>query len=67
MRKGGAYAGTTGTKGFRSPLEVAPALQRIVSERALLEASVQLPVFQDMNGRQLTPDERVLVGFRFVY
>ncbi|MGH7819492.1 MAG: transporter, partial [Candidatus Binatia bacterium] len=48
-------------------LLVAPGIQWIVSERFLVEASVQLPLFQDLRGSQLELDRSVLGGFRFVY
>lgn len=48
-------------------LFLAPGLQWIVNERFLIEASVQLPVFQDLQGRQPQLKQNLLVGFRFVY
>lgn len=48
-------------------LFVAPGLQWIVGERVLVETSVQLPLFQELTGRQPRFDHSVLIGFRFVY
>ncbi len=48
-------------------LLLAPGLQWIATERFLLEVSVQLPLFQAVNGEQPTLDHSVLAGFRFVY
>jgi hypothetical protein len=48
-------------------LFLAPGLQWIVSERFLVEASVQFPLFRDLQGKQPELDQSVLVGFRFVY
>ena len=48
-------------------LFIAPGFQWIMSERFLVEASVQLPLFQDLQGKQPELDQSVLIGFRFVY
>jgi len=48
-------------------LFIAPGLQWIISERFLVEASVQLPLFQNLQGKQPKVDQSVLIGFRFVY
>ena len=46
---------------------LAPGLQWIVSERFLVETSIQFPLAQDLNGKQPKLDQSVLVGVRFVY
>jgi hypothetical protein len=46
---------------------LAPGLQWIVSERFLVETSIQFPLSQDLTGKQPTLDQSVLVGVRFVY
>jgi len=48
-------------------LFIAPGLQWLVSERFLVEASVQFPLFQNLKGKQPELNQSVLVGFRFVY
>lgn len=48
-------------------LLLAPGLQWVATERFLLEFSLQLPVFQAINGTQPSLDRSVLAGFRFVY
>lgn len=48
-------------------LFVSPGLQWIATERVLFEASVRLPVAQDLNGTQPELDHDVLVGFRFAF
>ena len=45
-------------------LFIAPGLQYI-TKRWVLEAIVQLPAFQDLNGTALEDDYTVRVGFRF--
>lgn len=47
-----------------SSLRIGPGLQYI-SKRWILEAMVQAPVFQDMNGTALKDDLTVRAGFRF--
>ncbi len=46
---------------------LAPGLQWVVSERFLVETSLQFPLSQDLTGKQPTLDQSVLVGVRFVY
>lgn len=46
---------------------LAPGLQWIVSERFLVETSIQFPLSQDLTGKQPKLDQSVLVGVRFVY
>lgn len=46
---------------------LAPGLQWIVSERFLVETSIQFPLAQDLTGKQPKLDQSVLVGVRFVY
>ncbi len=46
---------------------LAPGLQWIVSERFLVETSIQFPLVQDLTGKQPKLDQSVLVGVRFVY
>ena len=53
---------TGGTQFF-----LAPGVQYAASERLLLEASVALPVYQDLRGRAPRADFNVLVGLRYVY
>lgn len=48
-------------------LTIAPGLQWIATERLLIEASVRLPLVQNLNGRQPTLDRDVLVGLRFAF
>jgi hypothetical protein len=48
-------------------LFLAPGLQWIVSERFLVEASVQFPLFQNLRGKRPKLEHSVLIGFRFVY
>lgn len=46
---------------------LAPGLQWIVSERFLVETSIQFPLSQDLTGKQPKLDQSALVGVRFVY
>lgn len=48
-------------------LFIAPGVQWIATERVLFEASLQLPLAQDLNGTQPELDHNLLVGFRFVF
>ena len=46
---------------------LSPGIQYIFIDNALLETSVQFPVLDRVNGRQLHQDYRFLFGFRFLY
>jgi len=46
---------------------LAPGLQWIVSERFLVETSLQFPLSQNLAGKHPKLDRNVLVGVRFVY
>lgn len=54
--------GTGGTQLF-----AAPGIQYVATDRLLFEASVALPVFQDLRGRQPKTDFNLLVGLRYMY
>lgn len=59
---GADLAGTGGTQVF-----LAPGVQYAASERLLLEASVALPVYQNLRGQAPRADFNLLLGFRYVY
>lgn len=48
-------------------LFIAPGIQYAASERLLLEASLALPVYQNLRGQAPGADFNLLVGFRYVY
>ncbi|MBI3994804.1 MAG: transporter [Nitrospirae bacterium] len=47
-------------------LFLSPGIQFIPLKTALFEASVQIPIFQDLNGDQLKTDYTYLIGFRWL-
>lgn len=47
-------------------LFLSPGIQFVPFKTALFEASVQIPVFQDLNGDQLKTDYTYLIGFRWL-
>ena len=53
---------TGGTQFF-----LAPGLQYVPTDRLLVEASVAVPVYQSLRGRQPETDFNLLVGLRYVY
>ena len=46
---------------------LSPGIQYILFDNALVETSVQFPVMDQVNGRQLHQDYRVLFGFRVLF
>jgi hypothetical protein len=45
---------------------LSPGIQLIPWRTLLFEASFQIPVFEDLNGKQLEPDYAIVVGFRWL-
>ncbi|MBI2466751.1 MAG: transporter [Candidatus Rokubacteria bacterium] len=48
-------------------LLVSPGIQYLPIPPLILEASVQIPIYRDLNGRQLAPDWSVVVGLRYLF
>jgi len=48
-------------------LFLSPGLQYLPRPNVILEGSVQVPIYRDLNGRQLTPDWSVVVGLRHLF
>ncbi len=48
-------------------LFLSPGIQYLPIPPLILEASVQIPIFRDLNGRQLAPDWSVVVGLRYLF
>lgn len=48
-------------------LFIAPGLEYLPRPNLILEASVQVPIYRDLNGRQLAPDWSVVVGVRYLF
>ncbi len=48
-------------------LFLSPGLQYLPIPPLILEASVQIPIYRDVNGRQLAPDWSVVVGLRYLF
>jgi len=46
---------------------IAPGLQYVPTDRLLFEASVAVPLWQDLRGRQPQQEFNVLVGLRYIY
>ncbi len=45
---------------------LSPGIQFLLKQNLIVEGGVQLPVVRDLNGMQLGPDFRVLVGLRYI-
>jgi hypothetical protein len=48
-------------------LFLSPGIQYLPIPPLILEGSVQIPIYRDLNGRQLAPDWSVVVGFRYLF
>lgn len=48
-------------------LFIAPGLEYLPWPNLILETSVQVPIYRDLNGRQLAPDWSVVVGVRYLF
>jgi hypothetical protein len=48
-------------------LFLSPGIQYLPIPPLILELSVQIPVYRDLNGRQLAPDWSVVVGLRYLF
>jgi len=48
-------------------LFLSPGIQYLPIPPLILEAGVQIPIFRDLNGRQLAPDWSVVVGLRYLF
>jgi len=48
-------------------LFLSPGLLYLPIPNLILETSVQLPIYRDLNGRQLAPDWSVVVGLRYLF
>lgn len=48
-------------------LFISPGLQYLPLPYLILETSVQVPIYRDLNGRQLAPDWSVVVGVRYLF
>jgi hypothetical protein len=59
-QSGDRVSGTGGAKAF-----VSPGLQAILSEGFLAEGIVQVPIYRDLHGPQLSEDVRITVGIRW--
>ncbi len=50
-----------------SEFSIAPALQYVPSARFLVEASIQIPLYQNAGPQILRTDRNILVGIRYLY
>ncbi len=48
-------------------LFLSPGLQYLPIPNLILETSVQVPIYRDLNGRQLAPDWSVVAGLRYLF
>jgi hypothetical protein len=48
-------------------LFLSPGIQYLPIPPLILEGSVQIPIYRDLDGRQLAPDWSVVVGFRYLF
>jgi hypothetical protein len=48
-------------------LFISPGIQYLPIPPLILEGSVQIPIYRDLNGRQLAPDWSVVVGLRYLF
>ena len=70
LRLGGAGLHTTRGTVCRTPearCSSCPPVYKVSSERWIAEASVQIPVHQDLNGSQVEADVLAVVGFRIPF
>lgn len=60
-------AGRTVTDSGGHLLFLSPGIQYLPIPPLILEAGVQIPIYRDLNGRQLAPDWSVVVGLRYLF
>jgi hypothetical protein len=60
-------AGRTARSSGGQLLFLSPGLLYLPIPNLILETSVQLPIYRDLNGRQLAPDWNVVVGLRYLF
>ncbi|MBI2001624.1 MAG: transporter [candidate division NC10 bacterium] len=48
-------------------LFLSPGIQYLPIPNLILEGSVQIPIYRDLNGRQLAPDWSTVVGLRYLF
>ncbi len=48
-------------------LFISPGIEYLPRPNLILEGSVQVPIYRDLNGRQLAPDWSVVVGLRYLF
>lgn len=48
-------------------LFLSPGIQYLPIPPLILEAGIQIPIYRDLNGRQLAPDWSVVVGLRYLF
>jgi len=63
----GEQAGRTVKDSGGQLLFISPGMEYLPRPNLILETSVQVPIYRDLNGRQLAPDRSVLVGLRFLF
>lgn len=60
-------AGRTVTDSGGHLLFLSPGIQYLPIPPLILEAGVQIPIYRDLNGRQLAPDWSVVVGLKYLF
>lgn len=50
----------------RGPLP-SPGFEYVANRRLILEASVPIPVYEDLDGNQPKPDFSLILGVRFLF
>ncbi len=48
-------------------LFISPGIEYLPRPNLILEGAVQVPIYRDLNGRQLAPDWSVVVGLRYLF
>lgn len=48
-------------------LFISPGIEFLPRPNLILEGSVQVPIYRDLNGRQLAPDWSVVIGLRYLF
>lgn len=48
-------------------LFISPGIEYLPRPNLILEGSVQVPIYRDLNGRQLAPDWSVVAGLRYLF
>ncbi len=63
----GEQSGSTVRDSGGQLLFISPGLQYLPIPPLILEVGIQIPIYRDLNGRQLAPDWSVVIGLRYLF